>query len=192
MRGFRVAAGLILAAGCASLAAGYYIPAKAALAQVLLHQAWERTRSRDERIRPWPWARTWPVARLLAPGAGFDAIVLAGVEGAPLAFGPGHVDGTPLPDAGGNTVFAGHRDTQFRFLREVDLGDELVVETADRKRHRFLIADTRVVHETDTSVLAPTTENTLTLVTCYPFDAVWAGGPLRYVVVARSPSQGLK
>jgi sortase A len=126
----------------------------------------------------------------MAPRAGYDAIVLAGAEGAPLAFGPGQVEGTPLPGSTGNAVFAGHRDTQFRFLREVGLGDELIVETPDRERHHFFVVDTRVIHENDTSVLEPTGESTLTLVTCYPFDARWAGGPLRYVVRAREGGAG--
>jgi sortase A len=185
----RFLAALLLLAGTTSLTAGYYIPTKAVVAQVLLHLAWQRTRSRDDHTRPWPWARTWPVARLRAPKAGFDAIVLAGAEGAALAFGPGHVDGTALPGAAGNTVIAGHRDTAFRFLESVRLGDELVVDGPERDSHRFIVVDTLILDENDVSVLEPTSETTITLVTCYPFDAVWPGGRLRYVVraVERAP-----
>jgi len=132
VRRTRIAALLLLVSGSTSLAAGYYIPAKAVTAQVLLHLAWQRTRTGGDRVRPWPGARTWPVARLRSPKAAFDSIVLAGAEGAPLAFGPGLVDGTPLPGGNGtgnNTVIAGHRGTQFRFLETVDLGDEIFVDT---------------------------------------------------------------
>ncbi len=178
----RSVAFLLLAAGASSLAAGAYIPAKAALAQVLLDLAWSHTEDSGDRVRPWPWAETWPVARLTAPRLGADLIVLAGAEGAALAFAPGHVDGTALPPAAGNTVVAGHRDTHFRFLKDLRIGDELWLESADGERRRFNVTDARVVHEDDLGPLAPTPEPALTLVTCYPFEAVWPGGALRYVV----------
>lgn len=187
MRWTRAAAWVLLGAGAVSLAAGFYIPAKAAAAQVLLRLAWNRTRSRDDRVRPWPWAHTWPVARLRAPRLDVDTIVLAGAEGAALAFGPGHVDGTPLPGASGpvgNTVLAAHRDTHFRFLADLRLGDELWISTPEGESYRFVVVDTRVVQETETSLLAPTAQPTLTLVTCYPFDAYRPGGPLRFVARA--------
>lgn len=193
MKRTRYLAYVFLLAGGVNLAAGYWMPAKAALAQILLRDSWRRTRSEEDVVRPWPWARTWPVARLEAPG-GDDYVVLAGAEGAALAFAPGHVDGTPLPgeigDERGNTVIAGHRDTVFAFLETIQLGDELTLETPDRRRHRFTVVDTRVVHESDVAVLSPTEELTLTLVTCYPFDAVIPGGPLRYVV--RAVAHGMK
>jgi len=170
------------AAGILALGGGTYLPAKAALAQVLLRRAWAATGNRP--VRPWPWARTWPVARLEVPALGMDEIVLAGDEGAALAFAPGHVDGTAEPGRPGNTVVAGHRDTVFAGLGALALGDELRLESADGGIISYAVTGTAVVHETDTSVLDPTDEPTLTLVTCYPLDAVLPGGPLRYVVRA--------
>ncbi len=176
-----LAAGLALV-GLASLAAGVWMPAKAVLAQVLLRRAWARTEGPP--VRPWPWAHTWPVARLRVPRLGVDEIVLAGAEGAALAFAPGHVDGTTPPGVTGNVVLAGHRDTVFRFLTQLELGDEVWLESADRQRRRFVVRGTAVVHELDTAVMGPTSESTLTLITCYPLDAVRPGGPLRYVARA--------
>ncbi len=184
MSRLRAAALVVLAAGVGCLAAGAYIPAKAALAQVLLLRAWNRTGADGAPVRPWPWAKTWPVARLELPRRGVDAIVLAGAEGAALAFAPGHVDGTALPGEPGNSALAGHRDTVFAFLGDLGLDDEIVVETPDRRRVRYRVVDTRVVDQGDVEVLAPTAETALTLVTCYPIDAVRPGGPLRYVVRA--------
>ncbi len=182
MRLLRRLAVTAVAGGTLLLAGGLYLPAKAALAQVLLRRAWASTG--DHPARPWPWARTWPVARLEVPALGVDQIVLAGDEGAALAFAPGHVDGTAAPGEPGNIVLAGHRDTVFAFLGELALGDELRLETADGRRNSYVVASTSVVHETETAVLDPTAEATLTLVTCYPFDGARPGGPLRYVVRA--------
>jgi len=172
--------------GVVLLAGGFYLPAKAALAQVLMLRAWSETEF--DPVRPWPWAETWPVARLRVPSLGIDQIVLAGDEGAALAFAPGHVDGTAPPGELGNTVLAGHRDTVFAFLGRLGLGDELELESVDGARRSYVVTSTAVVHERDTSVLDPTAESTLTLVTCYPLDGTRPGGPLRYVVIARATS----
>jgi sortase A len=160
------------------------VPAKAAAAQVLLRVAWARTRARGEPVRPWPWARHWPVARLRVPALGVDQIVLAGTEGASLAFGPGHLDGTPLPGTPGNSLLAGHRDTSFRFLAELARGELLLLERRDGVVLRYRVASARVVREDDDGVATRGRESALTLVTCYPFDAVRPGTPLRYVVRA--------
>lgn len=180
-----VAAGLVLV-GAGGLAYGFYLPAKAALAQVLLERAWAL--SGDGATRPWPWAETWPVGRLEVPRLGMDLIVLAGAEGAALAFAPGHVDGSAAPGDTGNVVIAGHRDTVFRSLGLLRLGDEIWLEAPDGCRRRYTVERTEVVHESETSVLEPSTSAVLTLVTCYPLDGTRPGGPLRYVVRARDGS----
>jgi len=178
---------VVVTLGALSLSGGLYLPAKAALAQVLLRHAWSQTH--DNPVRPWPWARTWPVARLEVPSLGIERIVLAGDEGAALAFAPGHVDGTAAPGETGNVVLAGHRDTVFRFLGELEPGDELRIESTDGRRRSYIIEGTAVVHEHDTTVLDPTDEATLTLVTCYPLDGTRPGGLLRYVVRATATAQ---
>lgn len=184
-RGWRRASCLgLLALGLLSLGQGGYIYAKAALAQVLLRQAWTATRSGDEQARPWPWADTWPVARLLSPQHDVDLIVLEGATGNSTAFAPGHVQGTPLPGAAGNVALAAHRDTHFRFLKDVRQGEELLLELPDGNVRRYEVLTLSVVDERDTRLLE-TPGSWLTLVTCYPFDAVVPGGPLRFVVQAK-------
>lgn len=167
-----------------------WIEAKAQLAQVLIRQAWSRTSAGAADSRPWPWADTHPVARLTVPGRGVDTFVLAGASGRTLAFGPGHLDGTPRPGEPGNAVISGHRDTHFAFLRRLASGDEIVVERRDGRRLRYVVDATRVVDEHDVSITAHAGDTRLTLVTCYPFDALRPGGPLRYVVVARQGEGG--
>ncbi len=163
-----------------------WIEAKAHLAQILMRRAWRQTAAGARDARPWPWADTYPVARLLVPGRSVETFVLAGASGRTLAFGPGHLDGTPRPGERGNAVISGHRDTHFAFLRRLGRGDEVVVEGRDGRRHRYLVTSTRVVDRRDLSITADSGDTRLTLVTCYPFDAIRPGGPLRYVVVARS------
>ena len=183
-RRWRAAALLVALAGAGSCGQGAWILAKAGLAQILLLRAGQHTRAGELRARPWSWADTWPVARLQAPRHDAGMIVLAGASGSVLAFGPGHLDGTALPGTAGNSVIAGHRDTHFEFLRAVEPDDEIRIETPDGVEHRYRVTATRVVDESDTSVLRATAESVLTLVTCYPFRALGPGGPLRYVVQA--------
>jgi len=177
---------LLAIAGAASFGGGAYMHAKAQLAQWLLHAAWIHTRDTGVPARPWPWADTHPVARLIAPGHDADVLVLAGASGRTLAFGPGHLDGSALPGDAGNAVITAHRDTHFRFLRTVAPGDELVVERADGASRHFRIRGAYVTDYRDLRLARDTLVPTLTLVTCYPFDAVNPGGPLRYVVVAEA------
>ena len=163
---------------------GLYIHAKAMLAQVLIRGAWAETRAGGTAVKPWSWADTAPVARLIAPGHGVDVIVLAGGSGRTLAFGPGHVSGTALPGAPGRSLIGGHRDTHFRFLEDLRIDDTLVIERRDGRRLRFSVVDMRVVDARRHGLILDQDEPLLTLVTCYPFDDWQPGGPLRYVVTA--------
>ncbi len=172
-------------AGLAGTGSGIWVFAKAQVAQVMLHEAWVRTQAGAVQARPWPWADTWPVARLQAPTQDQDLIVLAGASGSTLAFGPGHLDGSARPGGAGNTVLVGHRDTHFAFLENLAPGSPLVLETPDGCRQLYCVLSIEIVHESDTAPLAPGAAGAqLTLITCYPFAAVVPGGPLRWVVRA--------
>lgn len=162
---------------------GVWIYAKARLAQHLLQRAWARTRAGDRVVKPWPWADTWPVARLRAVAHGVDLIVLSGASGRTLAFGPGHAHGTALPGDAGTAVVAGHRDTHFAFLRRLRPGEALVVEVPGRAPAVFRVRETAVV-DARTAAIGRDDTAVLVLLTCYPFDAIRPGGTLRYVVTA--------
>jgi sortase A len=179
-----IAAALAIA-GVLQFGQGAYIHAKAQLAQLLLERAWQRTLAGEQAVKPWPWADTWPVARLIAPAQGASLLVLSGANGRTIAFGPGHMDGTPLPGATGNSVIGGHRDTHLAFLRAVKRGETLTVERADGKRTDYRVTDLDVLDKRDTWVTKNEGPSRLTLITCWPFDALRAGGPERYVVIAR-------
>ncbi len=171
-----------------------WIHAKALLAQALLERAWARTLAGEPAARPWPWADTWPLALLEVPRLSERMIVLAGGSGRTLAFGPGHVDGSPPPGEPGNSVIGGHRDTHFRMLEELRPGDEIRVQTQDGARHDFRVRATDVVDSRKVRLDPAGARPGLILVTCYPFDAVIPGGPMRFVVFAEGadgPGAGL-
>lgn len=160
------------------------IHAKALLAQALLERAWARTVAGEADVKPWPWADTWPLAVLEAPRLGRRVIVLSGASGRTLAFGPGHVDGSALPGERGLSVIAGHRDTHFRFLERLRPGDEIRLRARDGARRSFRVTATQVVDSRDARLDPSGDRPGLVLVTCYPFDALRPGGPLRFVVFA--------
>lgn len=183
----QAAAIIALAISLWQLGQGGYIQAKAWLAQVLIKQAWARTLEGEPQTKPWPWADTWPVARISVPGRDIERFVLAGANGRSIAFGPGHVFGTPLPGEAGNSVVGAHRDTHFAFLRDVRPGEEIVVQKSAGGTRRYRVTGAEIADKSETRVLAQAPgETRLTLITCYPFDALRAGGPLRYVVTAKA------
>lgn len=110
-------------------------------------------------------------------------IVLAGAHGSALAFGPGHLDGTAQPGTRGVSVLAGHRDTHFSFLRHVKPKERFQVQTPDGRWHTYIVTKTEIVNaEVSDGIELNEIEARITLVTCYPFDAVTIGGPLRFIV----------
>lgn len=163
---------------------GTWIHAKAWLAQILIQQAWAETLSGKQEVRPWPWADTWPVAKLGVEAANTEYYVLNGATGSALAFGPGHYQGTALPGTKGTTVIAGHRDTQFRFLERIAIGDELWIENIYGKAVKYVISNKSIFNSRKENLTIDNDSGQLILVTCYPFAAINPGGPLRMVVTA--------
>lgn len=162
---------------------GFWIHAKALLAQVLLERAFVETVATGRPVKPWPWADTWPVARIFVARLDRSAIVLAGSSGQALAFGPGHVELTPDAGERGVAVYSAHRDTHFRFLKDVVVGDVVTVTRQDGARFRYRIDGTSVVRF-DASGIDPLSDgHELVLSTCWPLDAA-TSGPLRYLVHA--------
>lgn len=176
---------LLILAGAFALGQGGWIWTKALVAQWLLEQAWARTVAGAGPVKAWPWADTWPVARLTVPLHGVELVVLEGASGEALAFGPGRLEGSAVPGAAGNLVLSGHRDTHFRFLRDLTPGDTVRVEDAGGRVHRYTVEQGEVVDSRRHALRLDGDTARLTLVTCWPFDALAPGGPLRYVVYAR-------
>ena len=183
-RPFAMLTVLVLAVGVWQIGEGSWIYAKARLAQYLLQRAWSRTLHGETAAKPWPWADTYPVARLTVPSLRIDLIVLNGAYGRTLAFAPGYSESSAFPGSAGTTILTGHRDTHFRFLRQLKRQDELVIETVQRSPQRYLVQTAQIVNARTASIRLTKENDQLILVTCYPFDNIVAGGPLRYVVTA--------
>lgn len=181
---------LLAIAGLSLSAQGLWMHAKASLAQLLLNRAFAQTLATGTDTKPWSWADTWPVARIEVPRIKANAIVLHGSSGQALAFGPGHVETTPQAGSPGTAVYSAHRDTHFRFLKDVVAGDEIVVTLRSGEVHRFRVTHTSVVHW-DRSGIDPFAEgHNLILATCWPLDANFSG-PMRYLVHAEMIAQSL-
>ncbi|NOS79520.1 MAG: class GN sortase [Nitrospira sp.] len=182
----------LLTIGLWQIGEGSWIYAKAGLAQHLLQRAWSRTLAGEAGAKPWPWADTWPVARLLVPSQHIDQIVLEGAYGRTLAFGPGHVESAGPIGASDTVILTGHRDTHFSFLKRLQPNDVIELDTPAGHRRRYRIQETRIADSRTAAIGIGHDQPRLMLVTCYPFDAIQAGGPLRYVVTATMEGTELK
>lgn len=183
-RGKKAVVSCLLCLGFWQLGQGAYIPAKAWLAQELMQRAWQKAETGAEQAVPWPWADTYPVARLSAKDGNIELIILEGGSGRTLAFAPGHLSASVLPGEPGNSIIAGHRDTHFQFLQFLEEGEPLFLQMPDGSNHLYRVSEIDVVDSRRGSILLDTDEAMLSLVTCYPFNAVTPGGPMRYVVSA--------
>jgi sortase A len=179
----RGAALAVLATGSLLLASGTWMTVKADIAQRLLAHAWARAIDGETAPTPWPWADTWPVARLSVPILGENAIILAEAGGEALAFGPALLNASTPPGTPGVTVIAAHRDTHFRFLERVRAGHVIVLEQPAGPPVAYRVTGTEIVEASRSGIEPETGPDRLALVTCWPFGAV-TPGPLRYVVWA--------
>lgn len=168
------------------LASAGWIQGKAIIAQQLLYHAWKQSlNDSDDSLhhKPWPWADTWPVAKLSIPQHHIEQIILAGDGGNSLAFAPGYSFASATPNSGGTTVISAHRDTHFSFLKSLNKDDFIYIETADQTLS-YQVYDIKIADSTDYVVPANSDEPTLVLVTCYPFNAISTGGSMRYLIFA--------
>jgi sortase A len=168
--------------------------AKAELAGILVRRAWEQSVHSGRPQAPWPWADTHPVAHIRIPRLSYDEIVLEGAYPRTLAFGPAHlINGTGLGEPG-NLVLAGHRTSWFRPLESVAPGDTILVQWFQPRRgglqeRSYMVNKISVVDPQDTALLAPTPEDELTLITCYPFGR-GPRSPQRFIVRASPVGTG--
>ncbi len=162
---------------------GGFIHAKAIISQHLLEIAWTQSVNSNTPVKPWPWADTQAIAKLSVPKLDFNLIVLDGTSGEAMAFGPG-LNQYKNNEGRVSYVIGGHRDTHMKFLKNLSLGDSLSLTTVDGfeknyEVNRSFVADTRTEQ-----LMLNADENALVLITCYPFEALTAGGPLRFITVA--------
>ncbi len=174
---------VLAVSGVIFLLAGFWIPVKAVVAQHLLQKAWQQSMACGDVVKPWPWADSWPVGRLINKRLGIDYIILEGDSGEVLAFGPGHIPRSGMPGQEKHCILAGHRDTNFSFLQKLVTGDILIVEGRKKKKTYRVVA--MEVAEADHLYFDLQDRGALTLITCFPFDAILTGGGQRFIVSAR-------
>jgi sortase A len=179
-----IVASLLFVLGSWLIGQGLWIHVKALAAQWLLQHAWHETLRTQQPVKPWPWADTWPVGRLIVPRLSIDQIILADASGESLAFGPGQLSGSMRPGEPGTLVVSGHRDTHFQFLQQLQEDDLIYIERPTGHRTSYTVQELTVVNSRYTRLTNHAGSEALILTTCFPFDAIVPGGPLRYVVMA--------
>jgi sortase A len=194
-RALRWAEGLLVIAGAAMLVWCALLLADANLFQRAARRSLETAAGSDasaDRQRPHATTAVPPrapiilrgsaIAALSIPRVDLSVVVLHGSDAQTLRHGPGHLENTAWPGESGNVVIAGHRDSFFRPLRNIQLGDDVFVDTPQGRLH-YRVTSLRVVNAHDLSVLEPSDTAVLTLITCYPFW-VFGHAPDRFVVRA--------
>ena len=181
----RLVAIVSLALGALMLGDGLYIWSKAAFGQMLLERSWESSLAKSKPEKPWSWADISPVAKLYIPRLERTTIVLDGSNAEAMAWGPGHMKGTALPGDPGLSVIAGHRDTHFAVLGQIKIGDRINIERYDSLSVQYQIVSRQVVNANQPGLVSPEDTSILALVTCWPLNALQAGGDDRLVLLAR-------
>ncbi len=176
----------VLVLGLAEFSYGLWIPAKAWLSQQLLQQAWSETLETRQTVKPWSWADTWPVLQLSYQNESY--LVLNGMTGQAMAFGPGLAQNSSMPGDTGNTVISAHRDTHFEFLQNVSKGDKINIRDQRNIEYIYKIDEVRIADSRVSQIRLDTDDDRLTLITCYPFKTTLQDTHLRYIVSARKVS----
>lgn len=150
-----------------------------------------------------PFVQSRPVAReitsgatLFAPTAGISATVIQSyLDGTSwdvreLGAFAGHLQGTAWLNQPGNIVLAGHveladgRQGVFASIGQLSVGDPIFL-TQDGEQRVYAVRELRTVNPDDMSVLYPTSDEQLTLITCSNYDFLRDVYHERLVVVAR-------
>ena len=128
------------------------------------------------------------LTKLSIPRIDLEDVVLEGATAHSLLLGPAHLETSVEPGAPGNAVIAGHRDTFFRRVHSLHIGDNIYV-MRNGHRYHFVVEGRKIVEPTDLSVLKSTKAPVLTLITCYPTHVI-GPAPKRLIIVAKLASSG--
>ena len=141
--------------------------------------------SRPQRSMPLSEAAspTSVIGRLSVPRLHLSVMVREGIDAETLQLAVGHIPSTVLPGEAGNVGVAGHRDTFFRGLKDLRSKDEIHFSTPTGD-FSYEVESLMIVEPDDIAVLAASSSNTLTMVTCYPFSYI-GNAPKRFIVKAR-------
>lgn len=109
--------------------------------------------------------------------------IVEGVNEDELSKGVGHYQGTSFPLDNNQIVLSGHRDTVFRGMGDLEIGDTMTV-SLPYGDFEYEIYEMYVTGADDLSVIVPHDEEVLTVTTCYPFNFI-GNAPDRYIINAK-------
>lgn len=175
---------VVFICGIALLANGIYMPVKAQLAQFLISNSWDHRTSDSLPSKPWFWADFNAIATLEVTELGAKVYVMQDASGEALAFGPGHMPASSTPGESGHVVIAGHRDSHFAFLENIQINHEIKLQNYQGGSTRYKVIDLTVIDVNEQQIQLHQETDWLTLITCYPFNTLVPNGPLRLLVSA--------
>jgi sortase A len=161
------------------------MPTKAWVSQKLIAYNWQQNMVTKHALPPWPWADTTAIAKMHVPRLKKSLVILKGTDPSTLAFSAGVMHQYSSLTLHSPFVVAGHRDTHFEFLQVLKINDVISLTDISGKTQQYAIEEMNVINSDDSPLLVDESDNSLILVTCYPFNALRAGGSLRYVVKAK-------
>lgn len=157
------------------------------MAQMLPDRAWKVSIKTGQSTLPSTWMDANAFAKITVPKLDQTVIILDTENDQALTFGPIHIRQSPLPGNPGTAIIAAHKNTHFAFLKDMRIGDIIDVQMPSGDISHFKTIKVEIVHKDNSGIPIHTDQATppcLALVTCYPFDAISYGGPMRYVITA--------
>lgn len=162
-----------------------WMPTKAWLSQQLIAYSWEQSQVTKQPSPPWPWADTTAIAKMNIARLNKSIVLLQGTNPTTLAFSAGVMHQYSTLNSNSPFVVAGHRDTHFSFLQDLKMKDVIALNDIHGTTQLYEVESIDVVDSNETPLLLAENNPSLLLITCYPFNAIRAGGSLRYVVKAK-------
>ena len=180
---------LILLLGSCYFGYNYFkIEIKSRVAQVLMQYAWHKSIKTGLDQKPWKSFDGVPIFRLRIKEHNVDQIVLSGNWGQSLAFGPAFHQESNLPGDGGATILSSHRDSHGIFIKNLQKGNVIEIQDRSKQWHTYIVENFNIININRDKIIKTGSKEALLIVTCYPFDALRAGTPLRYIVFANLKS----
>ena len=180
---FKYLIGALFIIGILLLAKPSHFYLKGYIAQRLLESTWGKSKDKEQIIYPWMGAKRYPIGKISIEKIDLSHIILGGDMKQSLNFGIAHIENTSKPGYNGNIGLAGHRDSFFKKLEKIHLGDIIEIDSF-KGFESFKVVDIQIISPSEIHWLDQTEENILTLVTCYPFNYI-GNAPMRYIIRAK-------
>jgi len=162
----------LLIAGCLLCLHAIWLPAKALLSQHLISYSWHQAMQLQQKIKPWPWADTYPIAELSFHRLKKNIVVLNGGDPTTLAFSAGAIAPFNQTNSVQPFVVAGHRDSHFSFLNEVFMNDIISLADKHGRSQLYQVEAIDIVDAATGELPVLADDSSLVLITCYPFTNI--------------------